>query len=54
MIHFWQYNGCAPWDEIVQWCADHLSDKVWVTNKFETIQFYSEADYTAFLLKWGG
>lgn len=48
----WQYNGVAPWDEITLWCKEHITNE-W-TARFETIFFYTEQDYTLFLLRWGG
>lgn len=46
----WQYNGCAPWDDIILWCQAHIIN-AWAF-RFETIFFYTEEDYTMFLLKW--
>lgn len=47
----WQYNGCAPWIDILFWCNTNLGE--WSYNhKFETIFFYTEADETMFLLRW--
>lgn len=48
----WQYNGVAPWTEIVSWCYNTLNTHGWQTNSFETIYFYNEQDYTTFLLRW--
>lgn len=45
----WQYNGVAPWFEIVEWCAKHLTH---VHSKHETIYFINDHDYTLFLLRW--
>ena len=47
----WQYNGCASFDEIVKWCEEHIGTLLY-SYKFETIFFYTEADYTMFLLRW--
>ena len=46
----WQYNGCAPWDDIVAWCKVHIEND-WSAHH-ETIWFYTEADETMFLLRW--
>lgn len=48
----WQYNGVAPWDELIDWCKAHI-ENAW-SFQFETIFFYTEADLTMFLLRWGG
>ena len=49
-IYKWQYNGVAPWDEIIHWCQDHL----WYcwNDGFDTIHFDDGGEYTAFLLRW--
>jgi hypothetical protein len=44
----WQYNGCAPWNDIVQWCYPNLHGK-WFAD-WETIYFKSEHDYFLFKL----
>jgi hypothetical protein len=47
---YWQYNGAAPFDEIMLWCEEHFGrDWIW---RFETIFFKHERDRTVFLLKW--
>ena len=46
----WQYNGCAPWNDIVQWCYPNLHGK-WFAD-WETIYFKSEQDYFLFKLRW--
>lgn len=46
----WQYNGAAPWDEIIEWCYANLDGK-WSAN-WDTISFRSEKDYAWFLLRW--
>lgn len=51
MIHFWQYNGVAPWDEIVAWARENLTDPYWSAN-VETFIFHNERDYTLFMLRW--
>ena len=48
----WQYNGVAPWNEIIAWCGEHI-ESAW-SFQFETIFFYTEEDMTMFLLRWGG
>ena len=46
----WQYNGAAPFEEVLLWCEDHFGYD-WIWN-FETIYFKHERDRTAFLLRW--
>jgi hypothetical protein len=46
----WQYNGCAPWNDIVQWCYPNLHSE-WLAS-WETIYFKSEHDYFLFKLRW--
>lgn len=48
--HKWQYNGVAPWDDIVQWCYHNLEE--WSTNYSETIVFFTDKDYSHFCLRW--
>ena len=51
----WQYNGCAPWADLINWCYDHLGiegDNWYGYN--ETIYFHGEKHFTAFCLKWAG
>jgi hypothetical protein len=50
----WQYNGCAPWEEIVVWCANHIENEWYAHHDahHETIWFYTEADKMVFLLRW--
>lgn len=47
----WQYNGVAPFGEIVQWCRDTFGFVDWFWRN-ETIYFENEQDYTMFLLRW--
>jgi len=49
----WQYNGLAPWVEITEWCKTHCERVTW-SRRSGTIFFYTEADYTMFLLRWSG
>ena len=46
----WQYNGIAPFVEILQWCEKNF-DNNWIWN-WETIYFKREEDKTMFLLRW--
>lgn len=46
----WQYNGCAPWAEIVAWCDKNIET---YAAHHETIWFYTPEDETMFLLRWG-
>ena len=46
----WQYNGAAPFNEIMLWCEEHFGrDWIW---SFETIFFKHERDMVMFLLRW--
>jgi hypothetical protein len=47
----WQYNGIAPAEEIYSWCQANFANEDFFFA-FETIYFYKESCYTAFLLKW--
>lgn len=50
----WQYNGVAPWREIVNWCCDTFGrtrDAGWSCN-WDTFYFNDERDYAIFLLRW--
>jgi hypothetical protein len=50
----WQYNGVAPWKDIVDWCYatfGRMRDAGWSCN-WETFYFDNEQVYTLFLLKW--
>jgi hypothetical protein len=48
----WQWNGAAPFSEIVNWCLDHFSITEWHTNGYETFHFAKESSYALFLLRW--
>jgi hypothetical protein len=48
----WQYNGAAPFNEIVSWCFQHFGSKVTWSYLNETIYFKDEREYTLFLLRW--
>lgn len=50
-VKSWQYNGAAPWTDIVNWCWATFGAEN-VLAKWETIHFYREQDYLLFLLKW--
>jgi len=47
----WQYNGVAPWNDIVSWCNTMIPNDVW-SNGCETLSFDNEAAYVWFLLRW--
>ena len=47
----WQYDGVAPWADIVQWCNATIPEYCW-SNGVETITFTSKKAYTFFSLKW--
>ena len=46
----WQFNGVAPFDDVIVWCEQHLGNNyIW---NFETIYFKSQQDHAFFLLRW--
>lgn len=47
----WQYNGAAPFKEILAWCEQSIPDE-YGYNGFETIFFNNQTAYTHFLLRW--
>jgi len=56
-IYQWQYNGRAPWSEIVHWCYKNLYhgghyEPNWHTNNYDTIYFEDPKEYTLLLLRW--
>ena len=56
-VYAWQYNGVAPWSEIVHWCYKNLYhgghyEPNWHTDGYETIYFEDPKEYTLFLLRW--
>lgn len=53
----WQYNGRAPWLEILTWCMENLYhgghyEPNWWPNSYDTIYFTDPKEYTLFLLRW--
>ena len=46
----WQYNGVAPFEELLVWCEQHFGDD-WIWN-FEIIYFKHQRDLAFFLLRW--
>ena len=59
-LHYWQYNGIAPFNEIVKWCRLHLgpmgydilNDKIsWTLYKQEGL-FLDDRSYVLFTLRW--
>ena len=56
-VYQWQYNGRAPWADVVDWCQENLYhgghyEPRWYTNGHETIYFEDPKEYTLFLLRW--
>jgi len=45
----WQYNGVAPFDNIVDWCKINVKGFGVI---HETIWFSRQQDYAWFLLRW--
>jgi hypothetical protein len=57
MIYSWQYNGVAPWNDLVVWCIENLYhggyyEPNWHTNQTDTFYFTDEKEYMLFLLRW--
>jgi len=50
-MYEWQYNGAAPFKEILAWCKENIPDS-YSYNGFETIFFSNQAVYSWFLLRW--
>lgn len=50
-MYQWQYNGAAPWTDIVNWCW-YIFGAENVRAQWETITFHNEKDYIFFLLRW--
>jgi hypothetical protein len=50
-MYYWQYNGCALFEDIISWCADYIPG-MWTYNGWEQLYFHDGAAYTAFLLRW--
>ena len=49
----WQYNGAAPFDDIVAWCRQHFGPSGWGwSNSCETIFFDDLNMYSMFILRW--
>jgi len=49
-VYQWQYNGVAPFYEIIEWCEDHLGCEFhW---DWETIYFADQGQYAWFILRW--
>jgi hypothetical protein len=48
-MNSWQYNGVAPWLQIVDWCVENTKQTY---SSCETIYFPDEREYTLFLLRW--
>jgi hypothetical protein len=49
--HSWQYNGVAPFHEVVLWCRNTFGYVDWFWRN-ETVYFANEQDYSTFLLRW--
>lgn len=47
----WQYNGVAPWFDIMTWCYENIPGGYY-TNIGDTIFFVNEKDFTMFTLRW--
>lgn len=55
-VYQWQYNGRAPWSEIVHWCYLNFYHGGYYEPKwhvvYPTFYFRDEREYTLFLLRW--
>ena len=51
-VYKWQYNGVAKMTDIIDWCWATLTYGTWNYRYLETIEFYDEASYTLFLVRW--
>jgi len=47
----WQFNGVAPYWDILEWCEKHLNRDDW-SQEWETFYFKNEKSYAWFLLRW--
>lgn len=50
-MRIWQYNGVAPWHEIIGWCRKTFTPDSF-SYKMETIMFDTEQQYVMFILRW--
>lgn len=59
-IHFWQYNGVAPFRDIVKWCEETFgpansvfasSEYVWSLHKQEGL-YLNDAALVVFTMRW--
>lgn len=48
----WQYNGNAPFVEIIDWCKSVLPNNTWGYRGWETIDFFDKSAYTLFIMRW--
>jgi hypothetical protein len=49
--HVYQYDGKAPFREVLEWCRINLGIKCW-TNGHETIWISGEEAVVLFKLRW--
>lgn len=47
----YQYDGRAPWIDILAWCSRYLDGEFYCNGR-ETIAFDTERAYALFLLRW--
>jgi len=50
-VYQWQWNGSAPFEDIVHWCRCTFGYAAWTTRDIN-FYFVHEEDYTFFLLRW--
>ena len=46
----WEYEGGPPFEDILDWCRQNI--EAWRYGH-QSIYFYTEKDFTMFLLRWG-
>ena len=51
-VYKWQYNGVAKMVDIIEWCHFTLPFDAYNYCYYETIEFYDEAAYALFLVRW--
>lgn len=45
----WEYEGGPPFEDILDWCRQNI--EAWRYGH-QSIYFYTEKDFTMFLLRW--
>lgn len=50
-VYEYQYNGCAPFDDVLRWCRENIRRRYW-TNGHETIWISGKDAMMLFTLRW--